>query len=58
MPILESLLAIKQSLIEQDRGRAIKALVELVYYKVAPRVAPGDSFILFKDEGQITKFCQ
>ena len=48
----------KKSLIEHDRGQAIKALVELVYYKVASRVAPGDSFVLFKDEGQITKFCQ
>jgi hypothetical protein len=36
----------------------MSVLTETIYYKVAPRVAPGDEFTLFRDEKQVTDFCK
>jgi hypothetical protein len=58
MTVLETMLNIRRGLIERDKEQALSALTETIYYKVAPRVAPGDEFMLFKDEKQIVDFCK
>jgi hypothetical protein len=56
MPVLEKILEIKRNLAEHDRKEAMEVLTKLLYYKVAPRVAPGDSFAVFKAEIEVAEF--
>jgi hypothetical protein len=58
MSVLGKLLDIKRGLVEQDRKEAMEVLTRLLYYKVAPRVAPGDSFVVFKAEEEVVEFCK
>ena len=58
MSVLEEMLKIKQSLAQGDRAEAMEAVTKLLYYKIAPRVAPGDSFTLFLDDSVVGDFCK
>ena len=58
MSVLEEMLKIRQGFAQADRKDAMEAVMNLLYYHIAPRVAPGDSFMLFVDEGTVGTFCK
>ena len=41
----------------RDDNEAMHALVRYMHYNVAPRVAFGDTFTLFRDEAEMITFC-
>jgi hypothetical protein len=58
MSVLERILEIERDLAEHDRTEAMEVFARLLYYKVAPRVTSGDSFAVFKAEGEVAEFCK
>jgi hypothetical protein len=58
MPVTEQILEIKNSLVDHDRKKAMEVLTRFLYYKIAPRIAAGDSFAVFAAEGEIIEFCK
>jgi hypothetical protein len=58
MPVTEQILEIKNSLVDQDRKKAMEVLTRFLYYKIAPRISAGDSFAVFEGEGEIIEFCK
>jgi len=58
MTILEKMLKVRSDLIENDREKAMKALISKLHYEVASLVSSGDTFTLFNNELDITSFCQ
>jgi hypothetical protein len=50
----------KARLVEQDKERAIEALVEYIHYGIAPRMNPGRESApldIFRSESDIDGFC-
>jgi hypothetical protein len=58
MSVLEKMLKIRQTLIEQDRDQVMAFFTELLHYKIASRVTDGDEFAVFRDESQLMEFCK
>ena len=58
MSVADEMLKIRRELVEEDRHDAMEAIVRLLHYKVAPRVASGDTFTLFADNEAAAKFCE
>lgn len=58
MSLIDELKSIKKSFINKDRNRAKEALMEKLYYEIAPCVEFGDTAELFKDDSAIEKFCR
>ena len=60
MSITERLVAIKEQLVEADReaarDAAMTALVKLVHYRIAPRVAEHESYPIFNDAEEMETF--
>jgi hypothetical protein len=51
----------KAKLVDQDKERAIEALVEYIHYGIAPRVKPGRepaALDIFRSESDIDGFCE
>jgi hypothetical protein len=51
----------KAKLVEQDKERAIEALVEYIHYGIAPRMNPGREAApldIFRSESDVDSFCE
>ncbi|MBQ7263579.1 MAG: hypothetical protein IJR14_07640 [Synergistaceae bacterium] len=56
MSVLDEMLDIRERLVNEDRHKAMEALVRLLHYRIAPLVVSGDTFTLFPNEEAAAKF--
>ena len=58
MKILNELMTLRHSFEDEDKKEAMTTLMKRIYYEIAPRVASGDTFTLFRDENEMSDFCR
>ena len=57
MSVLDEMLAICSKLESKDRQEAMNVMVWMLHYEVPFRIGKDDTFVLFRNENDITSFC-
>lgn len=57
MSILDEMVAVRDKFESKDRQDVLNVMVGMLHYEVPFRIGNDDTFVLFRNENDITSFC-